>query len=104
MLLVRDEGAEDGVGQPSLQAAQGLHRGLGLGELAALVGPALGVVADLHDRGDVQHVVEPAAPGPGQAVSDLVRWLAPSPWPLDCPATTTHVKSASRPTDRQADS
>ena len=25
------------------------------------------------------------------------RRLAPSPWPLDCPATTTHVKSASRP-------
>jgi hypothetical protein len=25
------------------------------------------------------------------------RWLAPSPWPLECPATTTRIKNAARP-------
>jgi hypothetical protein len=29
-------------------------------------------VADLHDRGDVQHVVESPVAGPGQPVADLV--------------------------------
>jgi hypothetical protein len=69
---VGDELAVDHVGQASFQAPERLHRGLGLGELAAVVGAALGVVADLHDRGDVQHVVEPPVAGPGQPVSDLV--------------------------------
>jgi hypothetical protein len=46
----------DRVGDPALQAAQGFQWGLGLGELAAVVGAALGVVADLDDRGDVDDV------------------------------------------------
>ena len=60
---VGDELAADDVGQPSFQAPQGLHRCLAGGELASVVSAAVGVVADLHDGGDVQDVVQP--PGPG---------------------------------------
>ena len=43
----------DHVGEPPAQAAHGLHRRLALGELAPVVGPARGVVADLRDAGHV---------------------------------------------------
>jgi hypothetical protein len=69
---VGDELPADGIGESSFQAAQGLHWRLGFGELAAVVGPAFGVVADLHDGGDVQQVVQSPVPGAGQPVSDLV--------------------------------
>ena len=46
--------------------------GLAGGELAPVVGPALGVEADLADRGDVDHVVHPPVPGPGEPVPDLL--------------------------------
>ena len=60
---IGDELAVDDVGQASLQTPQRFHRGLASGELAAVLGAALGVVTDLHDRGDVQHVVHPPVPG-----------------------------------------
>ena len=47
-------------------------RGLAGGELASVVGAALGVVAELDDRGDVDDVVHPPVPGPGEPVSDLL--------------------------------
>ena len=45
---VGDEPALDRIGDPALEAAQRLHRGLGLVELASVVGTAFGVVADLR--------------------------------------------------------
>ena len=71
-LCVADELAEHDVGQSSLQTAQRFHRGLAGGELAPVVGAAFGVVADLDDGGDVQHVVHPPVPGPRQPVAVLV--------------------------------
>jgi hypothetical protein len=70
-LGVGDEVAVDDVGQASFEAAQGFHRGLAGGELASVVGAALGVVAQLHDGGDVDDVVDPAVAGAGEAVADL---------------------------------
>jgi hypothetical protein len=70
-LGVGDEVAVDDVGQASFEAAQGFHRGLAGGELASVVGAALGVVAQLHDGGDVDDVVHPAVAGAGEAVADL---------------------------------
>jgi hypothetical protein len=69
---VGDELSIEGVGDPSLQAAQGLKLGLAVGSLASVVGPAWGVEADLADRGDVDHVVHPPVPGPGEAVAVLL--------------------------------
>ena len=45
---------------------------LALGSLASVVGPAVGVEADLGDRGDVDHVVHPPVPGPGEPVPVLL--------------------------------
>ena len=42
------------------------------GSLAPVVGPALGVEAELGDRGDVDHVVHPPVPGPGEPVPVLL--------------------------------
>src|SRR6476469_8115388 len=70
-LGVGDELAVDDVGEPAFEAAQGLHGGLAGGALASVVGAALGVVAELDDRGDVQDVVHPSVPGSGEAVADL---------------------------------
>jgi hypothetical protein len=70
-LGVGDEVAVDDVGQASFEAAQGFHRGLAGGELASVVGAALGVLAQLHDGGDVDDVVDPAVAGAGEAVADL---------------------------------
>src|SRR5215470_6089719 len=56
-----------------LQRAQGLFRGLALGQLLVVVGAAGAVpVADLFDRGHVDGVVEPPVPAPAQPV-DLAR-------------------------------
>src|SRR5688572_29955381 len=63
-LCVLEELAVDGVGDPSLEAPDRLERLLALGPLASVVGAAVGVEADLADRGDVDHVVHPSVPGP----------------------------------------
>jgi hypothetical protein len=68
---VGDELPVDHIGQSSAQAAQGFQRGLAFGELAAAVGAAGGVVADLADRGDVEDVVKPPVAGAGEPVPDL---------------------------------
>src|SRR3954465_13748844 len=67
-----DELSVDDVGESSLEAAQCLQGCLAGGELAAVVGAAVGVVTQLHDGGDVQHVVQPAVPGAGEPVPDLL--------------------------------
>lgn len=66
---VGDELAVDGVGDPALEAPQGLEWLLALGALALVVGPPVGGQSELCDRGDVDHVVDPAVAGPGEAVS-----------------------------------
>src|SRR6266498_5041524 len=72
LACVGDELAVDDIGDPSLGAAHGLHAGLSFGELASVVGAAVGVEEYLGGRGDVPHVVHPSVPGAGEAMSDLV--------------------------------
>ena len=55
-LSVLEQLAIAGVGDPALQAPDRLQGLLALGSLASLVDPAVGVEADLTDRGDVEHV------------------------------------------------
>ena len=62
-MLVGQQLAVDGVGQPSFQAAQGFLAGLALGQLASVVGLSGGGVADLDDGDQVQGVVELAVAG-----------------------------------------
>jgi hypothetical protein len=69
---VGDQLPVDHIGQSPAQAPQGLQRSLSFGELAPVVGAAGGVVADLHDGGDVEHVVEPPVAGAGEPVADLL--------------------------------
>ena len=71
-LCVLEQLAVDGVGDPSLQAPDRFEGLLALGSLASVVDPAVGVEADLADRGDVNHVVHPPVPGPGEAVAILL--------------------------------
>jgi hypothetical protein len=71
-LSVDEQLAIDGVGDPALQAPDRLERLLALGPLASVVGPAVGVEADLADRGDVDHVVDPPVPGPAETVPVLL--------------------------------
>src|SRR5439155_9585559 len=52
--------------------AHGFHRALARGEFAAVVGAALGVVAQLDDGHDVQDPVDAPVPGPRQPVTPLV--------------------------------
>src|SRR6478672_10000446 len=66
---VGDELAIDGVGDPAREAPHRFEGLLALGTLASVVGPPFGVEPELGDRGDVDDVVDPAVPGPGQAVS-----------------------------------
>jgi hypothetical protein len=69
---VGEELAVEGVGDPALEAAQRFELGLAGRLLAPVVGPAVGVEADLADCGDVDHVVHPAVPGSGEAVAVLL--------------------------------
>jgi hypothetical protein len=69
--LVGHELVVDEVGKPPLEGADRFHRGLPGGELAPVVDPAFGVVAQLHDRHDVQHPVDPPVPGAGESVAAL---------------------------------
>jgi hypothetical protein len=69
-LGVCEELAVDDVREPAFEAAQGLHRGLARCALASVVGAAFGVEADLSGRGDVDHVVHPPVPRPGQTMPD----------------------------------
>jgi hypothetical protein len=69
---VGEELAVDGVGDPSLEAPHGLEMGLAGGAFASVVGASFGVEADLGGGRDVQHVVDLAVPGAGEAVSDLL--------------------------------
>ena len=64
---VGHELAVDHVGQAAAQAAHRFHRGLGLLESAPVVGPAVGVVAELDDAGHAGHVVDPPVARPGTA-------------------------------------
>ena len=64
------QAGEDSVADLPLQRAQGLFRGLALGQLLVVIGAALAVpVADLGNRGHVDGVVEPAVPAPAQPVN-----------------------------------
>ena len=62
----------DDVGQPALEAAHRLHRGLAGGLLAVVVGPTLGRVAQLDGRHDVQRPVDLAVTRPREPVANLV--------------------------------
>ncbi|WP_222130095.1 hypothetical protein [Nocardioides deserti] len=62
-LCVLEQLAVDGVGDPALEAPDGLEGLLAFGSLAPVVGAAVGVEADLADRGDVDHVVHPPVSG-----------------------------------------
>ena len=53
----------------NIRSATGERTG---GELAPVVGPAVGVQTDLADRSDVDQVVHPPVPGPGEPVPDLL--------------------------------
>src|SRR5665647_293349 len=69
---VGEELAVQGVGDPPLETAQRFKLGLPGGLLAPVVGPAVGVEADLADRGDVDHVVHASVPGPRKPVTVLL--------------------------------
>jgi len=71
-LGVFDHLAVDDVGQPPFDAAQRFHAGLAGGELAAVVGAAFGVVAELDDGHDVQHPLDAPVPGPREPVALLL--------------------------------
>jgi hypothetical protein len=82
--LVGDELAVDDVGKPSFECPDGFHGGLAGGEFAAVVGTAVGVVAQLHDGHDVQHPVDAPVACPGEAVPLLlsgggVQWCGAVP-------------------------
>ena len=65
---VGEELAIEGVGDPTFQAPHRFEGLLALGALAPVVGPSVGVKPQLGDRGDVDDVVDPAVPGPGEPV------------------------------------
>jgi len=69
---VGDELAEDGVGDPALETPDRLQGPLALGSFAPVVGLPVAGQADLADRGDVDHVVDPTVPGPGETVPVLL--------------------------------
>ena len=62
----------DGIRQAPAQAAHRFHAGLPGGELALVVGAARSVIAQLDDACHIQHVVQPAIPGAGQAVAGVL--------------------------------
>ena len=64
VLEVVDQGADDAVGQTSLQAAQRTLAAVAGGELLRLVGGAGRVVPLVSERANVERGVEPAVPGP----------------------------------------
>lgn len=55
---VGDEVSVDRLGDLALEGSQRLLGALALVELASVIGPSLGVVADLGDRSDVERPVE----------------------------------------------
>jgi len=71
-LSIGDEAAVDDVGEASFEAPQKFQRGLAGGELASEIAPTLGVVTELNDRGDMDHVVHSPVAGLGQTVADLL--------------------------------
>lgn len=56
----------EGVGDAALEAAHRLAAGLAGGDLAQVVRPPVGLEPDLSGGGDVDHVVHPAVPRPGE--------------------------------------
>jgi hypothetical protein len=62
----------DGVGDPSFETPQRFQGLLALGSLAPVVGPAVGVDAELGDGGDVDDVVDASVAGPGEPVPVLL--------------------------------
>jgi len=69
---VVDHVAVDDVGQPSLHASHGFHRGLTIEFLAVVVGTSLGLVTQLNSGHHVQNPVDLPVARPGQPVPDLV--------------------------------
>jgi hypothetical protein len=67
--MVGDQVVVDDVGQVSFEASSGFLGGLGLGELALVVGLPGAGVADLADRDDVQRAVELAVVGAVEPVA-----------------------------------
>jgi len=70
-LRIRDQLAIDRVRDPALEAADRFHGLLACGSFASVVDPSLGVEAELGDRGDVDHVVDPPVPSSGESVAVL---------------------------------
>jgi hypothetical protein len=64
-MLVGDQAAVGRSGQAALQSPERLL-GLALGALASVIGLPGGRVAELHDRHQVQGMVELAVAGPGR--------------------------------------
>lgn len=60
------------IGELAFEDSHGFHRGLPGGDLAVVVGAALGGVAELNHGHDVQDPVDPSVPGPGQAVAHVI--------------------------------
>jgi hypothetical protein len=69
---VVDHMSVDHIGQSPFEGPHGLHRRLALGQAAAVIRAARGVVAELDDGHDVQDPVDAPVAGPRQAVALLV--------------------------------
>jgi hypothetical protein len=69
--LVGEHAGEDDVGQPPLQGAHGHHGRHAAGPALVVIGAALGLVPQLHDRHDVQDPVDAPVPGARQPVAGL---------------------------------
>jgi hypothetical protein len=69
-LSVAKELPIDHIGEPALEAAEGLLLGVAFGPLAEIVSATGGVAAGLARGHDVQGVVQLSIPRTGQSVSD----------------------------------
>jgi len=71
-LLVGEQLAIDGIGDPALETPHCLEGLLALGPLTSVGSPTLGIETDLGDRGNVDHVVDPPVPRSGEPVPVLL--------------------------------
>ena len=71
-LEVVGELAEDGVGEAAFEAAQRAFLAFAGGEFLGVVGGPAPVVPFVGERDDVQRLVQPPVPGPGQSVALLL--------------------------------
>ena len=76
LLLLRDGVGEHGaihdVGEPSFEAAHGLHGRLAGGFSPVEIGPPLSGVTELNHRHHVKGAVDLSVPGPGEPVASVV--------------------------------